>query len=207
MATNDVLTLAEAKTAINQSGSTSDTEIGLWVTAVSVRLDDLCGAVVIRTVTLETHDGGGRFVRLREAPCAKSSATTITTVTEYDQTTSQALTEETNSTKPADGFIFDQTLGLLRRRSSGFDARFPDGRGNVVVTYEAGRYANTAAVDGRFKVTAGAIMRRLWQREQSAWATGGDPFTDAGTVGFFRAMSDSIISEFLSDELRAPVVA
>lgn len=207
MAATDVLTLAEAKTAINQSGPTHDGEIALWVSAVSRRLDDLCGPVVIRTVTDEKHDGGGRFVQLRYTPCSKTSATEITTAVEYDGTTERALTAETNAEKPTDGFLFDQTLGLLYRRSGNIDARFAAGRLNVVVTYQGGRYADTASVDERFKLTAGAILRRLWQREQGAWSTGGDPFTDQGTVGFFRAMSDSVVTEFLSDELKPPVSA
>lgn len=210
MAATDVLTLAEAKTALNtNSGTGNDTEITLWITAVSARLDDLCGAVVIRTVTDEVYDGGRSFLPLRQAPVSKTSATTVTTVKEYASTTLTTLTAETNDSKPSDGFLFDPTLGFLYRRASGSGGTFASGRQNVLVTYDAGRYATTADVDGRFKLTAGAILRRLWHREQGAWARGGDPFEPgaAGAAGFFKTVSDTMIREFLADELRPPVVA
>ncbi len=207
MAITDVLTDTEAKTALNLTGEGHAIEVGLWVAAVSRRLDDLCGPVVLRTVTDETHDGGVSFVKLRDTPTSKTSATSITSVVEYDDTAETTLTEETNAAKPAGAFLFDRRLGFLHRRSSGTDVRFPSGRQNVLVTYQGGRFADTSSVDERFKLTASAILRRLWQREQGAWATGGDPFAEAGSPGFFKAMSYSLIREFLSDEMRTPAVA
>lgn len=208
MATNDLLTLAEAKTALNleASATTHDTELALWITAVSTRIDKLCAPVVIRTVTDETHDGGRSCIRLRKAPVSEASATTVTSVSEYDQTTLTALTAETNGSKPAQAFAFDQVLGLLYRRSSGSDASFVSGRGNVLVTYQAGRYSATATVDALFKLAAGAILRRLWQREQGAWATGGDPFVESTGSGFFNAV-DPMVKELLGDELLPPGLA
>lgn len=210
MAATDVLTIAEAKTAVNYDQSTTnhDDELGLWVTAVSTKLDRLCGPVVIRTVTDETHDGGLGHIRLREAPESRTSATTVTSVTEYDGTTSTVLTAETNASKPADGFLFDSTTGTIYRRSSGADGSFPSGRRNVLVTYQAGRYAGTASVDSLFKMAAGSVLRRLWKREQGAWSTGGNPFEEVGsggTVGFFKAVAPTVL-ELLSDEMRGPVV-
>lgn len=207
MADNDLLTLSEAKDAINQSGATHDSELQMWITAVSNRIDELCGYVVKRTVADETHNGGRRIIQLNHAPASLTATTTIQTVTEYSNTTEHTLLEETNTDKPAHAYLFDVKSGILRRRSGGADATFATGRANVVVNYEPGRYETTAAVGDHFKLTAGAIMRRLWQRESGAWAVGGDPFTDQGTVGFFRAMSESMINEFLHDELRLPVVA
>lgn len=201
----DLLTLAEAKAAVNLSGDANDTELALWITAVSVRIDDLCGAVVTRTVTGEKHDGGRRLIVLRKAPASDTSTTTITTVTEYVGTTGTTLTEDDNTDHPAAGWYLDGRR--LYRRAGGTDARFAAGRGNVVVTYEAGRFANTEAVGPLFKLTVSAIMRRLWSREQGSWASGGDPFAaDSGGGVRFHKTVDPMVREFLTNELLPPVV-
>ena len=206
-----LLDRVEAYEAINDTttavagGSERDDEfIGIWVPAISRRIDELCGPVVIRTVTDERHDGGSGVVWLRRSP-----ASSITTVTEYLDGTATVLSAEEDTTMPSDGYLLE-TLGVtsfLYRRIAGRDASFPTGRNNVKVTYEAGRYADTASVDAKFKMTAAAILRRLWSREAGAWAAGGDPFAEAGQgqVRFHKTV-DPMVREFLSDELRPPVV-
>lgn len=198
----DVLSLAEGKTAIGiGSGTGQDTKLAQFITALSRRMDVLLGAVVIRTVTNEKHDGGKRFVRLKRAPMSLTSATTITTVTEYNGTASTVLSEEDEDTKPATAFLFEPETGFLYRRAGNSDVRFAAGRRNILVTYEAGRYATTALVDAKFKNVAASILRRLWQREAAAWARGEDPFAEGGvSIGFFKAV-DPMITELLSDEL------
>jgi hypothetical protein len=84
----------------------------------------------------------------------------------------------------------------------------------VLVTYEAGRYADTASVDARFKTAALAILRRFWARETPSWVrgTGGfadlvsNPAVEPGTPGFFRAVQP-VVNELLADQLLGPVVA
>ncbi len=207
-----LLSRREAYEAINDptsatavSADRDDEFIGVWVPAISRRVDELCGPVVVRTVTDERHDGGGRLVRLRYSP-----ASSVTTVTEYCDGVATVLSAEQDATLPDDGYLAE-TLGpttFVHRRCSGIAYRFPHGLQNVKVTYEAGRYATTAVVDPKFKMAAGAILRRLWSREAGSWARGGDPFVAAGegSVGFFKAV-DPMVKEFLSDELRAPAVA
>lgn len=210
--TLDLLTLVEGYRAINDEVSATaatggvdrDAELAQWITAVSRRIDDRCGPVVQRTVTDEAHDGGRHAIWLANAPIAS-----ITSLVEYDGTTATTLTAETNAAKPDDGYLLDgfgRYDRQVRRRSGNSDANFPAGRRNVVATYSAGRYASTAAVDEKFKLAAGSILRRLWHREGSAWARGGDPFAEAGagSVGFFKAV-DPMITEFLSDEVLAGI--
>jgi len=83
VATLDVLTLTEAKEALNLTATQQydATELPAWITGVSARLDELVGPVVRRTITGETHDGGGHVIRLRYYP-----VTAVTSVTEYDGT-------------------------------------------------------------------------------------------------------------------------
>lgn len=193
----DILTLAEAQTATSVT-SDHDSELALFVTSVSRRIDDLCGPVVVRTVTDELHDADGPLLFLRQPPVSS-----VTTVTEYLSGTGTVITAETVDT--SGGYLSRD--GVLARRS-GFATTSWNGR--ISVTYVAGRYADTASVDAKFKMAASAILRRLWQREAAAWSRGGDPFAATelapGGVGFFRAV-DPMVQEFLAGELLAPVVA
>ena len=199
----DIITLGEAYQAINNPAATGhDDELRRWISAVSERIDDMCGPVVQRTITSELHNGGCDRIWLKHGPAAS-----ITTLTEYDFTTATVLTAETNASKPADAYLLE-TIGALSfvwRRTSGGDGRFPPGRLNVDVTYVAGRYADTASVGPQFKLAIEQILRRLWARDGGAWARGGDPF-DTGSPAFFDAFKQSV-HEFLNDDLRGPAVA
>ena len=206
MATNDLLTIAEARTAVNVPSAAMDTELQLYLTGISDRIDALCGPVVARTVTAERHDGGTGHVLPRVVPVYS-----VTTVTEYEDGVAQVLTAETITSRPADAYMLDTTLKfrpLIRRRESGTDTTYPADRLNVSLTYSAGRVADTASVDERFKVTAAAILRRLWKREQSMWArtaSYGDEGGEGRSEGFFKAV-DPMIREFLADEVLPPSV-
>ena len=165
--TLDIVSLSEGKAALNiaSSDTSQDSELAAYITGVSRRIDTLCGAVVNRTITNETHwCGAGAFIDLKYRPVSS-----VTTVTEYDASgASTSLTAETVSSKPADGFLLDTTPLVpyrVYRRSGGGPYLFPAG-GSVVVTYVAGRYANTTAVDEVFKRAAAIMLAQLWRREQ-----------------------------------------
>lgn len=161
----DLLTLAEAKTAVNLTGATTyDVELAAWVTAVARRLDKAVGPVVQRTVTAELHDGGHEYVYTVLYP-----VTSFTTVKEYADTTLTTLTRETNVTKPDSAYLIepykaDPTLfsGKVRRRGGGSDVCFATGDQNVELTYVAGRAASTSAVDELFKNAARLFLQHLW---------------------------------------------
>lgn len=166
----DVLTLAEAKQAVGleQSNTSHDDYLRSLITAVSGQLDQLCGPVRNRTVTDETHDGGGTFIRLRRRPVYS-----ITTVAEYTGTSSTTLTAETNASKTAANYLHDGTpatihSGTIIRRTSNSDGTFADGRRNIVVTYVAGRAANTEVVPAKFKQAASMMLRNIWTAEQAS---------------------------------------
>jgi len=168
----DILTLAEARAALNQ-GSTytgDDTKIAAIVTALSQRLDDPeagVGPVVTRAGITETHDGGVVFVKLRQFPVQA-----VTAVTE-DGT---AIT--------SDGWHIDTETGHLFRQSGDYDDVWECGRDNVEVTYTAGRYASTALVDEYYKEGARLFLKHLWRAEQwSSENIGGSDF-DVPQVAF-----------------------
>lgn len=206
--TYDLLTLAEAKAAINvaTSDTTVDTELAQVITAASRMCDQVYGPVVTRTVTSEVHDGGLGTIWPRQTP-----ALSVTSVTEYDYTTSTALTAETNLSKPSSGYLLvgDGHRVKLLRRSAGSDAKFPAGRGNVLVTYTAGRYASTAAVDARFKEACAVVVVHLWQhRGAGSGATGfageGPAF---GAVPFSTDVLRQKLRAMLPSDLPPPLVA
>lgn len=209
MAATDILDLDEAAVAVNlPTGSTAqDNDLQLYVSGISGRIDKLCGPVVQRTITGERHNGGCARVLLRYQHVAS-----VTSVSEWSGTTETALTEETDATKPTAGFLLDDgdsgIYAWVYRRSGNADARFPVGRRNVVVTYEPGRYADTASVGETFKLACASVLRRIWKRESSSWAHTPDFFADTEnptpSMGFFKAV-DPMLKELLADELLPPV--
>lgn len=200
----DILTIAEAEQAIGLpiNAPQQQANLELWVTSISRRLDDLCGPVVQRAVTDEWHDGYVPALFLLEQPVVS-----ITTLTEYASTSPQALTADTIPAEVDEALTLAQygyrlDNGVLYRTASGSASTFGQ---RVRVSYIAGRYEDTASVDPKFKAAAGMILRRLWAREAGAWARGGEMFQAEG-VGFFKVVQ-TVVEEFLADELLAPAVA
>lgn len=194
--TLDILSLSEGRVAINVPDQVSsiDTELAQFITAVSRVIDDEVGPVVQRTVTAEVHPGGYASITLRNRPIV--SVTTVRTTQGGSISTISAVPFGTS----AEGYYLDPlNSGVLYRRvgtiNTGWDSTY-----EIEVTYVAGRYANTAAVDAQFKACAAAILRRLWKREAGTWAQSPDFFEqiDTGNVstGFYRA-AKPIIDEML----------
>ena len=67
--------------------------------------------------------------------------------------------------------------------------------------------AATAAVAERYKECAAEVLRRLWDRESSAWSRGADPFGDEGVSRRFFKAFDYVVAEILGDEMKPPGVA
>ena len=153
--TEDILTLAEGRSALRQGASTAnDTEITLLITACSIAIDRGIGPVVRRTITADTFDGEGTFLQLRSWPVVS-----VTTVV------------EDNVTLTSDQYLVDYEKGQLFRRSGDYDYPWEIGRDNITVTYVAGRFASTATVDAWYKQGARLLLRHQWRSEQ--WNTSG----------------------------------
>ncbi|MEU5848941.1 hypothetical protein [Saccharopolyspora shandongensis] len=205
MATLDVLTLDEGKQALNATRSTaSDIELAAWITAVSQRLDELVGPVVVRSIAGEAHDGGRHVVLLTRYPVHS-----ITSVAEYVNGTEISLDAETPTSKPAKAYTADQYepdrslwSNWLRRRSRGADASFAPGRSAVVVSYEAGRFANTAGVDPRFKIAAMLMLKNLWRSQEDSVATIGEFDVPASSFPTFAV--PRAVREMFPHEIQEP---
>lgn len=206
MAVLDLITLGEAKATLNISSAEleHDEEIARFVSAVSERIDDLCGPVVARSVT-ELHDGGGYALRPRSTPVSA-----VTTLTEYAHTTPTVLTAETNASKPADGYLLvDEWVHNVRiiRRSAGSDSYFATGRRNVELVFSSGRAATTADVPDHFKMAAALTLQHMWRPAAGAW-TQSMQFDDGRPSSPVAAwMVPKAVKELLADELRPAGVA
>lgn len=176
MATLDVLTLEEAKNAVNLSQSrvgNDEDVLEVAVTAVSLLLDDLCGPVVVRTITDELVDAP-----LGDLYTIKSPLYSVTSLKEYVNGTATTLTAETHlaaGTYRIVGQVGDHDRHIERRSSW---ALTPWSYGQVLITYVAGRFTSTETVDARFKKAAAEILSGNWTKYAAAWARGGDPLAD-----------------------------
>lgn len=214
MATLDVLTLDEAKTALGLGATQPPDEplLATWVTAVSQRLDTLVGPVVKRTVAGELHDGGVRSVFLKLYPVI-----TVTAVTEYSGTTATQLTAqspgyapaEAYATEPfslrlfnADGTPLDLLGNQLHRRRGNHDTRFAPGRRNVLVDYIAGRFDATANVDERYKRAAVLMLLNLWRSQQDGVSQNGEFDIPQSIYPAFAV--PNVVTELFPGELHDP---
>lgn len=169
MALLDVLSIEEARVAVGLDADDMlhDVELAAWVATISKRLDRSVGPVVVRTITDELQDGGRCHIYLNKWP-----VTSVSSVSEYNNTTETLLTVETNAVRPSNGYLLtryrpDPTFygRKVRRRTSGSDDTFCVGVQNVKVTYVAGRFATTATVDEDFKTAARIMLKNLWGSE------------------------------------------
>lgn len=165
--TLDVLTLNEGKAAVRIATTDTryDTDLAGVITAVSRILDRRYGPVVQRTITDEVHEGYGDGLTLRYGPI-----TSITSITEYSGTTGSVLTVSTPGVQPAAGYQLARWhtatapySGRIIRTAGGYRRLF---NGPVVVTYVAGRFANTAAVDALWKDAAKVMVKNRWRADQ-----------------------------------------
>ena len=189
--TLDILTLAEGYAALpGVVAGSRDDDVARYITAASAALDDLCGAIVIRTVA-ETHTAGG---------------TTLFPHHPVDSVTNLAL----------DGTALDATTGYQvdgaatpypsvalgsyggGYSTSGFPARY-------TLTYRAGRFASTAVVSPRFKQACAFLVRHWWRPEEG----GGGEVYGAGltATGVPSFGIPNVVKDMLSGELRLPGIA
>lgn len=200
MAASDILELSTAQDMLGVDGQVNGTMLATYVSSASALLDRLCGPVVERAVTDELHDGGAGTVRLHYPPVSSVSA-----VTEYAAGAATVLSEEDPDTLPVHGYLCDRKFGVLWRRRSGADSTFPAGRRNVKVSYTAGRFATTAAVDAKFRHACFQLLAHMWSGEQAAGSAmfGGEPAWLPGP-GF---AVPNRVRELLADELIIPAIA
>lgn len=153
--TIDILTLAEAKLALNipTATTTYDGELAQVITAASRFVDSIDGAVVMRTVTETIRNPRGSEIVLDTYPV------TVTSVAEYSGGVLTTLTAESNTV--AGTYTYESSTGVVSRRSSWYATRFQGE--TLVIVYTAGRFTSTATVDALYKEAAVSALVHFWQ--------------------------------------------
>jgi hypothetical protein len=199
----DIITLEEAKRGlrIKQVAELVDAEIAVYVSAVSARLDDLCGPIIVRDVE-ELRDGGCCSIKPRETPVFE-----VTQVTEYSNLVARVLSAETNTAKSGSDYLLDGDghHGVwIRRRSNNADAQFPLGRQNVALEYRAGRFETIDDVTDKFRQAATLMLTHLWKPEMGLGNS--QLFGDQPVAGAFHEMPLAVL-KLLGSERRLPAFA
>lgn len=134
-----ILSLPEAKAALNLTSSSYDTELQPYIDATTEVIESFTGPVETRTIT-EEHDGGA-LLALREIPAQSlDSVTPILTGGEIYAVSDLDLSTSTGVVRRLDGGCFE---GPLR------------------VSYTAGRSSVPPAVG----VAARVIVAHLWRTQ------------------------------------------
>lgn len=155
MAATDLVDLAEAKRYLGITGTTDDTLIQEILSGVSLDIKNACQAPLVReTGLIEYHEGGKKRIFLRAYPVVS-----ITSIQDSKTPTPNEV--------PATDYFVRKDIGLLEHFG-----RFPipvnnNGQRTVwTVTFEAGRFANTAAVPADLKLVANKMIARAWGRKE-----------------------------------------
>jgi hypothetical protein len=131
----------------------------------------------------------------------------ITTITETLGTTTFTLTEQPLGAGGATqfGYTWDRNTHKITRRANGLTSCFPDGDGNVAVTYKQG--INPLPQD--ITDATGELIRHWWQNGQqprSVSFTNPGQNDDAGAVGSIGYWVPNRVNELLAPYALGPVI-
>lgn len=146
-----LISVDDAATGLKWGAGDRDTNLealALYVATATEVIEDIVGAVLIRTV-IQPADGGKSGIALWERP---SSITSVTV-------DGVANTE----------YVPNLNAGIVY--ADGGRGRFPEGRQNIVVTYRTG----AASVPPSIQLAARELIRHLWQIGQQAPSAGAQP--------------------------------
>lgn len=147
----DLITLAEARKQLRWPAGVNSDDAELeadYIPAATPIVEDIVGPIV-RRAFVETLPGGSTSVLLSRA------AYSITSVV----VDGAAFTD----------FTADLTAGIVYGGGPTTPRPFLGGVGSVVVTYVAGKVADTAAVAKNHKMAARIIVARSWQSDHQGF--------------------------------------
>lgn len=132
--TAQIITLEEAKTFLNITGTDDDDELQTFVDAAESMWLNRGGPGASSPSYDEWHSGGRAAIVLNHIPVLA-----ITSIVEAEGTSSSTLTEQDpGSASGSYGYSLDKKSGIVTRRVNGYAARFASGLRNVHVVYTAG---------------------------------------------------------------------
>lgn len=183
-----LLTLADAKAQLNLVGDGDDTELQVYVDAVTPVIEEYIGPVEARAVT-ERHDAGAgrRALVLRTSP--------VLSLTSVVPVLAGGLSYA------VDGLVLDQDTGQVLRYDGGVF------RGLLDVTVQAGR----DSVPGTVNLAARMLVQHLWRTQRPArsggLAGGGEDYSISNPIpGFGYAVPNRVL-ELLAPYRLPPGVA
>jgi hypothetical protein len=205
----DLLTIEEARTAVGLSfvDTSSDVRLGALVTAVSRMIDEEFGAMVARSATSVVD--GESFRSEFDSPLLpglpRGRGRSSVTVTPWPILSVTSIVENGVTLSASDYRVVPNGQGRIQRRNASQLIGWAFGFQNITVTYQAGRYASTAAVDPRVKEAARIALRNLWRSTQLSVGEFGEYETPASN--FPRFALPNAVAELLFDMRRLPGLA
>lgn len=152
-----LVTLAEVKAYLNITNADDDTELLGFIDAATIKIQEITGPVLARTVT-EYRDGGTSSLILTQRPVIS-----VTSVTELIGSTQTVLTQNAYGAGTTDyGFTFDSDACTVTRRMGNDAATFADGVGNIKIVYSAGY----AAIPAEIGLASKALIQHWWSSSQ-----------------------------------------
>ncbi len=146
MATNDLLTVDEAKLYIGTSltDNSKDPLLKVLVTSVSQALDTFIGNPIVTRAVTELHWGGRRRFMLNNYPIVGA----IT-----------SITDPASNTIGTDQYVILAEQGILERFGKFRSAVETDGRqARWTIVFNAGRFTDTKSVEERYKAAAAYLV-------------------------------------------------
>lgn len=158
---SDLLTVQEASQFLRLSNTLDDVEVAEMVSAASSIIARRIGPVTPTSV-VETYDGGGTQIMLRQLPVIS-----VTSVMEsWGFTTIYTLTptvlDGTVTNLGNFGYSLDTRVGLLTRRAAGTTVPFAGGRQNITVAYTAGY----ATIPNDLKLAAKLLVQHFYATQR-----------------------------------------
>lgn len=189
MADTDIITLEDAQGITQAMSGVNAPTLELAVSAISQRVDALCGAVVQRTVTDELVSRSALgHLQLAHYP--------VVSVTEVSETTGGATT-----VVAASAYTIDQPFGLISRTvpvawSNHYGDQAAPWADVVTVTYVAGRYASTDLVPAEWKFPVAEIVAELFRQNSARWQRNADASLEGDEPVGYMAIDDMIRRRF-----------
>lgn len=154
-----ILSIADVRRFAGAS-STDDDLLRLFSASATVVIEDIVGAVLVREI-VQSADGGKTGVALwNRITEGMDVAVTVGGVTQTEGT----------------DFTVDRNAAIVYCGGPSSPSRFPDGRQNIVITYQTGE----SIIPSNIQQAAGELIKHLFQVGHQAvhadWST--DPSTD-----------------------------
>lgn len=138
-----IVSVEDMISAIRQTTTVSDSDrsdMRLIVAAATEVIEDIVGAVLVRTVTQKANGGSGAVV-LHEIPTAVTGVVSAVTLTE------------------GTGFVVDYSAGIVYSGTASSPSWFTSGRQNITLTYTVG----AATVKPNIRLATIELCRHMWQ--------------------------------------------